>query len=47
MTDTEAMALIHRALDGVEWSADTLDEIARIVERTGRVIRNSDDYSDD
>lgn len=29
-------------LDGIEWDADTLDRIAAILRRSGRVIRESD-----
>lgn len=41
--DSHAMNLIHAAMSAVEWSPDTLDEIAQIVELTGRVIESSDD----
>ena len=38
--DGAATALIHRTMNGVAWSADTLDEIARIVRATGREIED-------
>ena len=37
-SDTEALNRIHACLDGVEWSADTLEAIAALVEATGRPI---------
>ena len=37
--DRRAMDAIHEVMDGVEWDADTLDAIAKIVERSGRAIR--------
>ncbi len=37
--DRCAMIKIHQTLDGEEWSADTLDIIAKIVTDTGRKIR--------
>ena len=43
--DTVAMDKIHMLLDGVEWSPDTLDEIARLVEATGRLIRDPEEVS--
>lgn len=41
--DRAAMNTIHKLLDGVEWSADTLDEIARAVLVTGREIRSPEE----
>ena len=38
MSDTEALNRIHECLNGLEWSADTLDAIAALVEATGRPI---------
>lgn len=38
-TDTEAMNRIHALMDGQEWSLDTLQDIAEVVQLTGRVIR--------
>jgi hypothetical protein len=40
LTNEAAMAEIHELLDRKEWSPDTLDEIANIVRRTGREIRD-------
>jgi len=42
MTDSEALDAIHEILDGCEWSADTLDEIAYIIRQTGRPINEPD-----
>ena len=38
LTDTEALDRIYDCLHGLEWSADTLDAIAALVEATGRPI---------
>jgi len=38
LTDTEALDGIYDCLNGLEWSADTLDAIAALVEATGRPI---------
>lgn len=35
-----ALDAIHAELDGIEWSPDTLDRIAYIVESTGRALRD-------
>jgi hypothetical protein len=43
LTDTEAVDQIHKLMDGLEWSADTLDEMARLVELTGRLIQDPND----
>ena len=44
-TDTEAIDQIHRLLDleGEEWDASTIEEVARLVESTGRIIRDPND----
>ena len=42
-TDTEAIDQIHRLLDGEEWEPQTLEDIARLVELTGRIIRDPND----
>jgi hypothetical protein len=38
LTDTEALQRIWNCLNRVEWSADTLEAIAALVEATGRPI---------
>jgi len=38
LSDTEALNRIHACLDGVEWSGDTLEAIAALVDATGRPI---------
>jgi hypothetical protein len=38
LSDTEALDGIHACLTGLEWSADTLEAIAALVEATGRPI---------
>ena len=38
VSDTEALNRIHECLNGLEWSADTLEAIATLVEATGRPI---------
>lgn len=42
INDDTAIILIHQALSGTEWSADTTQEIAEIVELTGRKIAAPD-----
>ena len=42
-TDTEAMDRIHKYLDGVEWTPDTLDQIFGEVLATGRYVRDPDE----
>ena len=37
-TIEQALEAIHAALDGIEWSPDTLDTIASIIMSTGRTI---------
>jgi hypothetical protein len=43
MIDHEAMLAIQQALDGVEWTADTLERIAEILHQAGYRIRDLDD----
>jgi hypothetical protein len=43
MNDHEAMLAIQQALDGVEWTADTLECIAEILLQAGYRIRDLDD----
>jgi hypothetical protein len=43
MIDHEAMLAIQQALDGVEWTADTLERVAEILHRAGYRIRDLDD----
>ena len=38
LSDTEALNRIHACLNGLEWSADTLEAIAALIEETGRPI---------
>jgi hypothetical protein len=38
LSDTEALNRIHDCLNGLEWSADTLEAIAALLEATGRPI---------
>jgi hypothetical protein len=38
VSDTEALDRIHACLTGLEWSADTLEAIAALVDATGRPI---------
>ena len=41
MTDHDAMLAIQELLDGVEWTPDTLEQIAEIMENAGYTIRDS------
>jgi hypothetical protein len=43
MSDHDAMLAIHHLLDGEEWSSDTLDAIADIMEMAGYRIRDCND----
>jgi hypothetical protein len=43
MIDHEAMLAIQQELDGVEWTADTLERIAEILHQAGYRIRDLDD----
>jgi hypothetical protein len=38
LSGTEALNRIHECLNGLEWSADTLEAIAALIEATGRPI---------
>jgi hypothetical protein len=38
LSDTEALNRIYDCLNGVEWSADTMEAIAVLVEATARPI---------
>src|SRR5439155_15080322 len=42
MNDHEALLAIQELMDGVEWSPDTLDEIASVMRRAGYRIRDTD-----
>src|SRR5215469_10906736 len=46
MTSSEALAMIHKVLDGNEWSSDTLDEIADIVRAAGYTINDCNEEQD-
>jgi hypothetical protein len=39
LDDSSAIADIHALLDGEEWSTETIEHVAELVRRTGRVIR--------
>ena len=41
MTDKEALDRIFAIMDGEEWSANTLDEIADVLAKTGREVRDT------
>jgi hypothetical protein len=43
MIDHEAMLAIQQELDAVEWTADTLERIAKILHQAGYRIRDLDD----
>ena len=38
LSDTEALNHIYACLNGLEWSADTLEAIASLIEPSGRPI---------
>ena len=38
LSDTDALHRIWECLNGVEWSADTLEALAALVEATGRPV---------
>jgi len=38
VNDTEALDQIHGIMSGKEWSSETLEAIAEVVESTGRLI---------
>lgn len=46
-TEHDAMLRIQELLDGVEWSPDTLDEIATVMRAAGYVIGDIDELGDD
>ncbi|MFI8085963.1 hypothetical protein ACIF6L_34875 [Kitasatospora sp. NPDC086009] len=39
LSDTDAMAMVHAALDGQEWNGDTFEQIRRALVATGRPTR--------
>jgi hypothetical protein len=39
MTDTETLDAIAALLDGCEWTAETIEHVARLVMESGRTIR--------
>lgn len=43
MTEGELLLAIQERLDGVEWSSDTLEEIADMMRSNGYRIRDCDD----
>jgi hypothetical protein len=43
MNDHQAMLAIQQELDGVEWTADTLERVAEILQHAGYRIRDLDD----
>jgi hypothetical protein len=43
MNDHEAMSAIQQELDGVEWTAETLERVADILQQAGYRIRDIDD----
>jgi hypothetical protein len=43
MTDHEIVVAIHKLLDGVEWTPDTLQTIATILNEAGYSIRDLND----
>jgi hypothetical protein len=43
MSDHDALLQIQEMLDGVEWTVDMLDEIARILIAAGYPIRDVED----
>jgi hypothetical protein len=40
MSPHEALMAIRELMDGVEWTPDTLDKIAQILNRTGYTVRD-------
>lgn len=46
-TDKDALRLIQELLDDVEWTPDTLDEIAHILRAAGYRVRDLKDRDDD
>jgi len=47
MNDHDAMLAIQELMDGVEWNADTLKEIANVLELAGYRVRDLDDRDGD
>jgi hypothetical protein len=43
MNDHEAMLAIQQELDGTEWTAETFERIAEILQHAGYRIRDLDD----
>jgi hypothetical protein len=43
MNDHDLLLTIQELLDGVEWTADTVDTIARLMAESGYRIRDLDD----
>jgi hypothetical protein len=44
MDDHDAMLAIQQELDGGEWTADTLERVAEILQQAGYRIRDLDDH---
>lgn len=40
LPDSEALRLIHAALDAREWNSDTLESIAAVLNESGRIVRD-------
>jgi hypothetical protein len=47
MSDHEAMLAIQQELDGTEWTAETLERIAEVLQHAGYRIRDLDDCGTD
>lgn len=43
MNDNELLLAIQELLDGVEWTPDTLEEIANLMTASGYRVRDLDD----
>jgi len=43
LDDKRALDLIRSIMSGKEWNADTTSDIAGVVRRTGRTIRDTDE----
>ena len=43
MTDNEILLAIQQEMDGVEWSPDTLDAIAQLLNANGYAVADLDD----
>ena len=43
MNDHELLLAIQELMDGVEWNADTLDEIGKLMDDNGYRLRNLED----